>query len=60
MDEYGDGLLTMIGTIIIVAVIIFLVIKLCVKFTKFLKKKQEERRQAEKDMWRHTDTPIDD
>ena len=61
MDEcYSTGLLAMIGAIIICAVIAVIMVSLLLKFVDFVKRKQEARRQAEKDMWRHTDTPIDD
>lgn len=59
-DYYANGLLAMIGAIIICAVIAVIVVSLLLKFVDSIKRKQEARRQAEKDMWRHTDTPIDD
>ena len=61
MDEcYSDGILSLIGAIIICAVVAVIIVSLFLKFIDFIKRKQEARRQAEKDMWRHTDTPIDD
>lgn len=61
MDEcYSDGILSLIGAIIICAVVAVIMVSLLLKFVDFVKRKQEARRQAEKDMWRHTDTPIDD
>lgn len=50
MDEcYSDGVLAMIGLITICAVVIYLILKVCIKFVKFLKKKQSERLQIEED-----------
>jgi hypothetical protein len=48
-EEYSEGILAMIGLITICAVAIYLILKVCIKFVKFLKKKQSERLQIEED-----------
>lgn len=55
----GDSVLALIGAIILIGVAGWLILTLCVKVVNFFKHLKEKRLQTEKDVWRHTHTPVD-